>query len=68
MTKKLFKIANMHCSSCVMLLEGLEDTLAGVKSIKASYQKGEMEIEFDEGILSEEKIKEAVVKEGYQIS
>lgn len=65
--KKVFKIANMHCNACVMLLEGLEDELAGVKSIKANYQKGEMEVEWDEGILNEEKIKETVVKEGYQI-
>jgi len=67
MTKKVFKIANMHCSACVMLLEGLEDELPGVKSIKASYQKGEMEAEFEETILSEDKIKERVQEKGYVI-
>lgn len=67
MTKKVFKIANMHCSACVMLLEGLEDELPGVKSIKASYQKGQMEVEFDEVVLNEDKIKERVEKKGYQI-
>lgn len=67
MTKKVFKIANMHCSACVMLLEGLEDELLGINFIKASYQKGQMEVEFDEGVLGEEKIREKIKEKGYGI-
>ena len=55
----------MHCTNCVMRIEGLEDTLPGVKSVAASYQKGQMTVEFDETRLSEAQILAAVEKLGY---
>ena len=55
----------LHCSSCIMNIEGeLEDT-PGVKSVKASYAKAEAEVAFDEGLVSAEKILEIIKKLGY---
>ena len=65
MLKKTFKIPDMTCSSCVMELESLEDILAGVKEINASYHKLEMIIEYDESKLTDEQIVAAVKKKGY---
>ena len=65
MIKKTFKIPDMTCSNCAMKLEGLEDTLDGVKEINASYHRLEMVIEFDELKLTEEQIVSAVKKKGY---
>ena len=48
MIKKTFKIPDMSCSNCAMKLEALEDTLDGVKEIKASYHKLQMTVEYDE--------------------
>ena len=62
MIKKTFKIPDMTCSNCAMKLEGLEDTLDGVKEINASYHRLEMVIEFDELKLTEEQIVSAVKK------
>lgn len=65
MIKKTFKVSDMTCSNCAMKLESLEDTLAGVKEINASYHRLEMVIEYDESKLTEEKIVDAVKKKGY---
>ncbi len=48
MQKKTFKILDMHCSNCPMILESIEDDLVGVKQISASYARGTMVVEFDE--------------------
>jgi len=49
-----------------MRLEGLEDTIKGVKSISASYQKGQMQVEYDSNIVSDDQILAAVKCLGYQ--
>jgi Cu+-exporting ATPase len=66
MVKKTFNILDMHCSNCPMILESIEDDLPGVKSIAASYRKGNLVVEFDEKILSIEQIMAAIKKKGYQ--
>ena len=59
------KIKGMHCKSCKMLIEdALEDL--GVKS-NVDNEKGTATIEFDESKITEEKIKDAIKKEGYQV-
>jgi copper chaperone CopZ len=58
----------MHCSNCAMNIEGIEDDLPGIKQISASYQKGQMVVEFDEARVSENQILEAVKERGYQVS
>lgn len=65
MIKKTFKIPDMTCSNCAMKLESLEDSLAGVKEINASYHRLEMMIEFDESKLTDDQIVAAVKKKGY---
>lgn len=66
MIKKTFKVPDMTCTNCAMKLESLEDTLDGVKEIKASYHKLQMTVEYDESKLTDEQIIAAVRKKGYQ--
>jgi copper chaperone CopZ len=66
MLKKTFKILNMHCTNCPMILEGIEDDLPGVKQVSASYAKGTMVVEFDEKVVTIEQILAEVEKKGYQ--
>jgi copper chaperone CopZ len=66
MLKKTYRVDGMHCSNCAMNLEGIEDDLPGIKQISASYQKGQMVVEFDEAKVSENQIIAAVEKRGYQ--
>lgn len=60
-----FKIKGMHCNSCAQLIEkGLEDK---VKSISASYSKGEADIDFDKDKISEKEIENVIKDLGYEI-
>jgi len=49
-----------------MEVEGIEDDLPGIKQVSASYQKGQMVVEFDDAKVSEAQIIAAVEKRGYQ--
>jgi copper chaperone CopZ len=63
--KQIFRVVDMHCPSCVMCVESLEDELGGVKRITASYQKQQMQVEYDETQVTVEQIIQAVMKKGY---
>ena len=66
MTKKSYKVLGMHCSSCPLIIESdLED--AGIKS-SCSYARGTLDVEYDESLVSDEKIIEVVRASGYQLS
>ena len=68
MIQQKFRIIGMHCTACVMRVEGLEDDLPGVRRVKANYRKGQMEIEYDEARVSSTEIIAAVEQLGYQAS
>jgi sulfite exporter TauE/SafE/copper chaperone CopZ len=63
--KRIFKIKGMTCNSCS---QRIENEFGGeVNSILVSYAKGEAEIEFDEGKISEAEIKKRIEKHGYEV-
>ena len=66
MVKRTYHVEGMHCSNCAMNIEGIEDDLPGIKQISASYQKGQMLVEFDEAKVSETQILAEVEKRGYR--
>ena len=66
--KQTFRVPDMHCPMCVMTLEGLEDTLPGIRRIAASYRKQRLEVEYDETQVSEAQITAAVAALGYTIT
>lgn len=65
MIKKTFNVPDMHCSNCSMKLESIEDELAGIKEINASYHKQQMVVEYDETKLTADQIIAAAKKKGY---
>ncbi|MDP2995278.1 MAG: heavy-metal-associated domain-containing protein [Anaerolineales bacterium] len=66
MVKKTYRVEGMHCPNCAMNVESIEDDLPGIKQISASYQKGQMVVEFDEAKVSEAQILATLEKRGYQ--
>ena len=67
MSKRItLKIVGMECPNCAMNLERMEDTLAGVLFAEASYRKGEMIVEFDEGKVTESQIRAEIERLGYR--
>jgi copper chaperone CopZ len=65
MIKKTFQVVDMHCSNCAMRIESIEDDLPGVQRVSASYQKGQIVVEYDEKQVTPEAIVAAVKKQGY---
>ena len=68
MTKQVFSVKGMHCSACVMTLEGLEDELTGIRSLKVSLHKQRAEIDFDDKKISEGEIRRAFEGKGYGLA
>ena len=65
MKKLILKIEGMHCSSCAMNIDFDLEDLNGVASATTNYAKGECEVEFDENILSVDKIIKQIQLTGY---
>lgn len=65
--KKTFRIPDMHCSACVMKLEGLEDDLPGVLLVEGSYQKQTLLVAYNDSIIGEEEIRKAIQELGYTV-
>lgn len=64
-TKTIFKISGMHCTSCAMNIDGeLEDT-EGVMESNTNYARQQTEVKFDADKVSENKIVEIIKKVGY---
>ena len=65
MIKKIFRVTDMHCTNCAMRIEEIEDDLPGIRQVSASYQKMQMTVEYDDSLVSENQILEAVKMKGY---
>jgi copper chaperone CopZ len=67
MVKKTYRVTGMECPNCAMKIEGLEDELEGVISVRANYPKARVEIEFDEARIDLARILETVKRKGYAL-
>ena len=67
MVKQVFRVTDMHCSNCVMRIEGLEDDLTGVQRVRASYKKQQVEVEYDDNKVSADQIVAAIQQMGYTV-
>ncbi|RDY29231.1 heavy metal transport/detoxification protein [Romboutsia weinsteinii] len=62
---KSFDVFSMHCRSCETLIEDEIKELEGVHSVKATYNNSKVAVVYENGLCSEEKIKNAIKKSGY---
>ena len=63
MAKQTFNVKGMHCPSCEKVLQMDIGELKGVKSVKADYKKGVVEVE-GEG-FDAAAVKAAIKQNGY---
>jgi len=62
----VFKVLDMHCTSCAMNIDmGLEDT-EGIISSNTNYAKQQTKVEFYSDKISENKIAEIIKSLGYK--
>lgn len=64
--KKVIEVKGMHCHGCEMLINLSLKELKGVKEVEASYQKGEVKVEYDESQVDLQKILEVIKENGYE--
>ena len=66
MIKKTYQVKGIHCKSCKALIESELDTLDGVKEVEVDYLNSKIELEYDENLISFEKIYSAAKNLGYE--
>ncbi len=64
--KRTFQIPDMHCPSCVLRVESIQDELEGIHRIKASYHKQQLTVEYEEALVSDVEIMDSLRRLGYQ--
>ena len=65
MKKTVFKILDMHCTSCAINIDFELEDLDGIKSAKTNYAQAKTEVEYDPSKLNANKIIETIKKAGY---
>lgn len=68
MKKERFEVTGMTCSACSARVEKTVSKLEGTENVSVNLLTGTMQVDFDENVLSEEKIISAVEKAGYGAS
>ena len=66
MAKMTFKVKGMHCPSCEKILQMDIGDIAGVKSVKADWKKGSVEVEGEK--IDADAVKKAIAGSGYSIA
>jgi sulfite exporter TauE/SafE/copper chaperone CopZ len=66
MPQKIIKVNGMHCKSCEVLLEQNLTELKNVKKVKASYKRGEVEINYQDN-LDLAAVEQIIQETGYQL-
>jgi len=64
MPKQTFKVKGMHCPSCEKLLQMDIGDIPGVKSVKADWKKGAVEVDGDK--VDAGAVKKAITGAGYE--
>ena len=55
----------MHCVGCTIAVEGAIEDLPGVKSANANYARQIADVEFDESLVTAERIIATMERAGY---
>ena len=63
--KECFDVTGMSCAACQVRVEKSVAKLDGVKSVSVNLLKNSMDVEYDDKVVSEESIVDAVGKAGY---
>ena len=65
--KQTLSVQGMSCGHCKMTVETAVKALRGVKKASVSLESASITIEYDEGKLTEDKIRTAIRNTGYDV-
>jgi copper chaperone CopZ len=66
LTRATIEISGMTCAGCAINVEQALKRLPGVKSVEASYEKGQAVVEYDPAKVKTEQLKAAIDRIGYK--
>ena len=67
MKKLELNIKGMHCSACPVLIKEVLTDTKGVKDAGVDLKSAKATISFDEKIVNEKSLVDAIEKEGYKV-
>ena len=65
--KQTFKIEGMHCGKCTAKVEKTLSALKGVVSVSVSLEEACADVEYDEILVSDAAISDAVKEAGFEV-
>jgi copper ion binding protein len=68
MSEKTFNVPDMSCGHCKAAVEGELNRLAGVENSSADFEKGTVEVRYDESRVSTEQLIKAIGEAGYTVA
>lgn len=61
------KVEGMHCSSCVMNIDGVLEDMEGVYDASTSYKKSNVKVDYDSKKVSIKQLTKIIESAGYQV-
>lgn len=68
MTKATFNVPEMSCGHCKAAVEGELNKLSGVEHSNADFEKGTVEVSYDESRVTTGEIEDAIEEAGYSVT
>lgn len=66
-SSKQLKVDGMHCLGCEEIIGEALNALQGVHGVKVSYKEAAVDLQFDDALLDEMKIRECIENKGYVV-
>jgi copper chaperone len=68
MANATFSVPEMSCGHCKAAVEGELNKLPGVEFSNADFEKGTVEVRYDEGQVTTEELEGAIKEAGYSVT
>lgn len=68
MKRQMIMLENLNCPVCASKIEKAAQKLPGMKEARISFGTGALKVEYDESVLQESAIREAVRQHGVAIA
>lgn len=67
MSQIRLKVSGMKCGGCVGSIQDALRELKGVEEVSVSLEKGEVSVVFQDDVVTESDIKQAILNKGYVV-
>ena len=68
MTKATFNVPEMSCGHCKATVEGKLNKLSGVERSNADFEKGIVEVSYDDDRVTTGELEDAIEEAGYSVT